>query len=204
MSSCPPTRRPSSDRPACWVHCTSNSRPRPTRRREGRLHEGSLIPLKSAGQVPEHRADAGRRLAAAQRWWDRPHSGHHRGVQHRLGRPRSRPAQPDRAARRVHRLRERPKGRHHRRQREPEQSGRPVRRAEAGGGQGITHHPRRPRRAEGSARTTSPRRSRSWASSARWPPIRSTRPRKPSSRSSKTLGRCWNSWPTRVPRSPGR
>ena len=52
-------------------------------------------------QVSEHRADAGRNLAAAQRRWDRQCSGHHRGVQHRLDRPRGRPAQPDRAARQV-------------------------------------------------------------------------------------------------------
>ena len=57
---------------------------------EGRLHEGSLIPLSSAKQLPEHRADAGLDLAAAQRRWDRPCSGHHRGVQHRAG-PAARP-----------------------------------------------------------------------------------------------------------------
>ena len=41
---------------------------------------------------------------------------------------------------------------------------------------------------------------RSSASSARWPPTRSTRPRKRSSRSSKTLGRCCSRWPTPAPR----
>ena len=60
-------------------------------------------PVVVGEQLPEHRADTGRDLAAAQRRWDRPCSGHHRGVQHRLGRPRGRPAQPDRAARHVHR-----------------------------------------------------------------------------------------------------
>ena len=48
------------------------------------------------------------------------------------------------------------------------------------------------------------RRSRSWASSARWPPTRSTRPRKPWFKSSETSGRCWNHWPTRVRRLPAR
>ncbi len=155
-------------------------------------------------QVPQYRTDVGRGRDVAQWRWDRPCSGHHRGVQHRLGRPRSRPAQPDRAARRFHRVRERPKRRHHRREREPEQPGRPVRRAEAGGGQGITDHPRCAGGAERRSETTSPRRLHSWASSARWPPIRSTRPRKPWLPSSKTLGRCWNHWPMRVRRSPAR
>ena len=51
---------------------------------QGKLHDGSLIPLSAGGTYPTDRADAGRALAAAQRRRPRPDSGHHRGVQHRL------------------------------------------------------------------------------------------------------------------------
>ena len=51
---------------------------------EGKLHDGSLIPLSSCGAYPTHRADAGGGVAAAQRRRHRPDPGHHRGVQHRV------------------------------------------------------------------------------------------------------------------------
>ena len=75
---------------------------------QGRLHDGSLIPLADGGRLPDHRADAGRGVAAAQRRRGRPGPGHHRSVQHRVRRPRTRPAQPDRAARPVRRPPQRP------------------------------------------------------------------------------------------------
>ena len=87
-------------------------------------------------------------------------------------------------------------GRHHRRHREPEPSGRSVRRAETRRGQGVRDHPGRAGGAQGSARQPRPTRWRSSASSARWPPTRSTRPRKRWSRSSKTSARCWSRSPT--------
>ena len=160
-------------------------------------------PVVVGKQVPEHRADAGLDLAAAQRRWDRQCSGHHRGVQHRVDRPRGRPAQPDRATRPVHRLRQRPKRRHHRRQREREQPGRSVRRAEAGGGQGITTIPdalavlkdQRNNLAEALAQLGK-------FSALAADSVNQTK--EALVQELRDIGRCWNHWPTRVRRLPAR
>ena len=61
---------------------------------QGRLHDGSLIPLSAGGDLPDHRADPGGAVAAAQRWRPRPDPRHHEGVQHRVRRSRAGPAQP--------------------------------------------------------------------------------------------------------------
>ena len=53
---------------------------------EGRLHDGSLIPLSQRRRLPDHRADAGRDLDAAQRRRTRPGTRHHQ----RLSAPPSR------------------------------------------------------------------------------------------------------------------
>ena len=52
MSTCRPTPPPRSARPACWVHCTSSWRRRRTRSPEGKLHDGSLIPLSRGAAYP--------------------------------------------------------------------------------------------------------------------------------------------------------
>lgn len=62
---------------------------------EGRLHEGSLIPLSPLGLLPYGRTNPRRRLDGAQWRWAGPGSGHHRSVQHRIPRPRAGPAQHD-------------------------------------------------------------------------------------------------------------
>ncbi len=94
MSTCRPTRPPRSARPACWARCTSSWRHPIGVAPEGKLHNGSLIPLTQRGRLPHHRADACRAVAAAQRRRHRPDPGHHQGVRHRVRRARARPAQP--------------------------------------------------------------------------------------------------------------
>ena len=60
-------------------------------------------PAGARRRLPDHRADAGGAVAAAQRRRGRPDPGHHQGVQHRVRRSRAGPAQPDRATRQVRR-----------------------------------------------------------------------------------------------------
>ena len=125
MSTCPPTRPPRSARPACWARSTSNWRPRPTPRRKGKLHEGSLIPLAHSAILPDHRADPG----GAVSWCSTAVDWARSRTSPRLSAPRSagretRPAQPDRATRQIHRQPQRPDRRHHRRHRKPQHAGR--------------------------------------------------------------------------------
>ena len=177
MSNCPPMRPPRSARPACWDRCTSNWRRRPTCRPEGRLHQGSLIPLSSGKLYPTTEQT----LAAVSLLLNGGGLGQVQDITQAFStafdRSRRRPAQPARATGHLHRPRQRPDRRHHRRHRQPQQPGRPVRRAEAGGRQGLDRpFPTRWRCSTISA-TTSSRRSTNSASSARWPPTRSTRPK---------------------------
>ena len=167
---------------------------------QGRLHDGSLIPLSHSAVLPDHRADAGRGVDGAQRRWDGPGAGHHRGVQHRVPRPRAGSAQPDRAAGHVHRQRQRPDRRHHRRHREPEHAGRhssPTRQPVLD--KALKTIP------DALAVLNDERENLAEAADQlgkfgdRGRQTRSTRPRPAWSRSSRTSGRCWSRWPT-----PGR
>ena len=138
-----------------------------------------------------------RAVAAAQRCWHRPGSGHHRIAQHGVHRARAGPAQPDRPAGQVHPLRQRPVRGHHRHRGEPELAGSAVRRPEAGGGQGFGDHPRRAGGAQRPARD--PGRG---ARPARQVQRTGGRLHQPDQRglvpNSATSGRCWSPWPTRV------
>ena len=168
---------------------------------EGKLHDGSLIPLASSERISDHRADAGRGVDAAQRRRHRPDPGHHQGVEHRVHRSRERSAQPDRAAR------------HRSSATSTTRSDDIIAATDSLNnlvGQFADQKP-----VLDKALKTIPdalavlkdqreqpgrRARRSWASSARWPPTRSTRPRRIWSRSSRTSGRCWSRWPMPVPR----
>src|SRR6202035_3809544 len=52
MSACQPTRPRSSDRPACWDRCTSNSRRPRMSRPLAKLKNGAVIPLSRASLYP--------------------------------------------------------------------------------------------------------------------------------------------------------
>ena len=65
---------------------------------QGKLKNGSLIPLSSGGCLSVDRTDPGRGIAAAQWRRPRPDPRHHRGVEHRLHRSRAGFAKPSRTA----------------------------------------------------------------------------------------------------------
>ncbi|OOK83072.1 mce related family protein [Mycobacterium kansasii] len=69
---------------------------RPPTSRRGQVDAGITDPAVVGRQLPFDRADPGRSLAAAQWWWYRPDSGHHRSIERRARRTGRRPAQPDR------------------------------------------------------------------------------------------------------------
>ena len=118
---------------------------------QGKLHDGSLIPLAHSDALPDHRADAGGAVDGAQRRRNGPITGHHRGFQYRVPGAREGSAKPDRATGQIHRVPQRPDRRHHRGRREPEPTGRTVSRAATRRGSGAGDHPRRAGGAERAA-----------------------------------------------------
>ena len=167
---------------------------------EGRLHDGSLIPLSSGSAYPTTEQT----LAAVSMLLNGGGLGQLQDITTAFstafaGREQ-RPAQPDDPARPVHRPTPTTK---------PTTSSPPPTASTTW----SASSPRRSRWSTGRCRpsptrwpcsasnaTTWPRHSTSSASSARWPPTRSTRPRTRWSRSSTTSGRCWNRWPMPVRR----
>ncbi len=91
---CPPTRPPPSGRPACWdpqhIELAAPTDTAPAGQAEARSGD----PAGVQRRLPDHRADAGRDLVAAQRRWGRPGPGHH----HRRSAPPSPAVRPTCAA----------------------------------------------------------------------------------------------------------